>query len=147
MTARPFRLLACFSLLTVGCGTRREAATTPPPVTNAPAPANAPENGGAPTVAAGAALYQQHCQSCHGARGEGVKNAGVALIEESGEEEAELRGVIRRGKGKMPAFKDQLTEEQITAVIQHLRTFQRAGAAGEYDEHDRNERREQGERR
>ncbi|MGM9425160.1 cytochrome D1 domain-containing protein [Hydrogenophaga sp. MI9] len=78
----------------------------------APAPVNA------------AALYQQHCASCHGEQRTGLM--GPALLPESLERlrAAETLQVITQGRPatQMPAFAGQLSATDIAALAAHIRT-------------------------
>lgn len=131
-------------LLTGGCGPKPPPQAPPapaPPAGTAPAgaPATSPP---AASATAGADLYRQNCQACHGDQGQGVKGLGISLVNESGEEEGELRQVILNGRKKMPAFKDKLTDEQVTAIIARLRQFNGGhGEKGEHEEREHSERR------
>ena len=72
--------------------------------------------GGAPALPPGRILYEQNCQSCHGSAREGVPDVGVALVHPVADpannivagtprfDAAVIRGVVRAGKGRMPAF-------------------------------------------
>ncbi len=81
---------------------------------------------------AGAATYTAKCQMCHGADGAGGTPAGksmgalpfssAALIKAS---DADLIAATTNGKGKMPAYKSQLTAAQIAGVITYIRTLQK----------------------
>lgn len=84
-----------------------------------------------PTVAMadGAELYRANCAVCHGAKGEGDKR-GIPLI--SGHAlnhtEAQYNAQIRFGKGaKMPAFKDKMTAEEISATVNYVMNVIQAG--------------------
>ncbi|WP_442952692.1 cytochrome D1 domain-containing protein [Pelomonas sp. BJYL3] len=72
----------------------------------------------APKPLSGAALYQQHCASCHGAERTG--GMGPALLPESLERlrKPEALAVIRSGRAatQMPAFGAQLSETEIQAL-------------------------------
>ncbi len=80
----------------------------------------------------GAATYASKCQMCHGADGLGATPAGksmgaipfnsAALIKAS---DADLIAATTNGKGKMPAYKAQLTAPQIAAAIAYVRTLQK----------------------
>ncbi len=70
-------------------------------------------------LAQGAELYQQKCQTCHGSQGEGSslapgwrddtsRLASLSLVE--------MSGIIRQGKGNMPAFGSEFNESQILAL-------------------------------
>ncbi len=79
----------------------------------------------------GAILYRQHCQRCHGADGKG--NA-VGLEEDSPPDftnrawqqersDARLLKSIVHGKGAMPAFRKQLSDDEAADLIEYLRGF------------------------
>jgi mono/diheme cytochrome c family protein len=69
---------------------------------------------------------------CHAADGSGNTPAGksmgamsfssAAFVKAS---DAELIAITTTGKGKMPAYKSQLTAAQITAVVAYTRTLQK----------------------
>jgi cytochrome c6 len=81
---------------------------------------------------AGADTYKAKCMMCHAADGTGSTPAGkamgalpfktAALVKAS---DADLIAATTNGKGKMPAYKSQLTEAQISALITYIRTFQK----------------------
>ena len=74
---------------------------------------------------AGAKLYQQHCENCHGARGQGNMpglpnfTRGEGLLQSNDK----LLAVIESGKGIMPAYRGLLSPQEIRNVIAHLRTL------------------------
>jgi len=76
------------------------------------------------------ATYTKSCQSCHGADGNpsaaGAKMGAPAFSSADVQKmsEAELVGEITNGKNKMPAYKGKLTDDQIKAIVQHVRTLQ-----------------------
>ena len=81
---------------------------------------------------AGADTYKAKCMMCHAAYGSGNTPAGksmgaipfksAALIKAS---DADLIASTTNGKGKMPAYKSQLTAPQIADVIAYVRTLQK----------------------
>ncbi len=81
---------------------------------------------------AGADTYKAKCMMCHGADGAGGTPAGksmgaipfssAALIKAS---DADLIAATTNGKGKMPAYKSQLTAAQIAGAIAYVRTLQK----------------------
>ena len=81
---------------------------------------------------AGANTYKAKCMMCHAADGSGSTPAGksmgaipfssAALIKAS---DADLIAATTNGKGKMPAYKSQLTPPQIADVITYIRTLQK----------------------
>ncbi|RZM05145.1 MAG: GLPGLI family protein, partial [Pedobacter sp.] len=74
---------------------------------------------------AGKVLYAQHCASCHGTKGEGIKAPALAnpmfLATAS---DAFLYHTISEGRSgtPMPSFKDSLTKTQINAVTAYVRS-------------------------
>lgn len=80
----------------------------------------------------GAALFQSHCQMCHGADGKGatptgkafhvVDLLGSAVVEMS---DADLATIISKGKGKMPAFAGTLTTPEIENLVSYIRVLQK----------------------
>jgi mono/diheme cytochrome c family protein len=75
----------------------------------------------------GEATYKAKCQSCHGSTG--TPNAGIAkamnvkpAAEYKASEKEEIDAVAN-GKGKMPAFKGKLTDEQIKGSVEYFRTL------------------------
>jgi quinoprotein glucose dehydrogenase len=84
--------------------------------------------GGAAPVPPGQALYQQNCQTCHGADRLGTAN-GVALVHAAADpsnpaaaagtprfDAASIRAVLGAGKGRMPAF-PHFTPVEIDALV------------------------------
>ena len=74
----------------------------------------------------GADTYKAKCASCHGATGMADSGAGKAMKVKPVSDEAvkkmtqaEMVAVTKDGKGKMPAFKGKLTDDQIQAVVAH----------------------------
>jgi len=74
------------------------------------------------------AFYAKNCAVCHGEDGRGggegliVPNFSDAAWHRRNPDE-KMMGVISKGKGMMPAFKDKMSEDQIKAMIVHIRTF------------------------
>jgi mono/diheme cytochrome c family protein len=84
--------------------------------------------GGGP--ADGAALYKAKCAACHSPDGSGtspmgkklgVRDLGSADVQK--QSDAELAKITSDGKNKMPAFKGKLSDEEIAALVKHIRTF------------------------
>ncbi len=81
---------------------------------------------------AGADTYKAKCMMCHAADGSGSTPAGksmgaipfssAALVKAS---DADLIAATTNGKGKMPAYKSQLTAPQIKDLIAYIRTLQK----------------------
>ena len=74
----------------------------------------------------GSRVYQRHCAGCHGETGEG-STACLTLVNPhiDDQSDARLYAFISTGTGgTMPAFGDLLSQEEIVAVISHLRALQ-----------------------
>ncbi|NOZ72268.1 MAG: cytochrome c [Chloroflexi bacterium] len=70
----------------------------------------------APGISDGAELWDIACSACHGLQGEG----GFGLtIAKSGLSENKIRAAVKRGRLRsgMPAFQEQLSEEQLVALV------------------------------
>jgi mono/diheme cytochrome c family protein len=103
-------------------GTQTQTETTTP----TPAPATAVEMDGAK-------IYAEKCVVCHGPGGKGDGPGGAALNPKprdhtdgkymNSRTDAQLLEVIHSGKGSMPAWKGVLTDEQIAAVLKHVRSL------------------------
>lgn len=75
----------------------------------------------------GAALYDRHCAACHGNNGMGGVGVPLALADFLAvADDHYLRTTIRRGRpGRvMPAF-TQLREEEVSALVQHIRGWKK----------------------
>lgn len=80
----------------------------------------------------GADTYKAKCQMCHGAAGMGDTPAGKtmkavpfndpAIVHKS---DADLIASTTNGKGKMPAYKGKLSDNEIKDVIAYIRTLQK----------------------
>src|SRR5262249_43368031 len=100
-------------------------------------PAHAQENGNAPpklnpytgnpqAIAEGQQLYKDlNCYGCHGMRGGG--GMGPNLTDETWQtgdgSDASLLAQIREGRGKMPAFKDVIDDDQAWKIIAFIRSL------------------------
>jgi mono/diheme cytochrome c family protein len=74
---------------------------------------------------AGEKVYQEVCQACHMANAKGAVGAGriTALAGNANLAYPEYPiGVVTGGKGAMPWFRGQLTDQQIADVIGYVRT-------------------------
>ena len=85
-----------------------------------------------PRAESGADLYKAKCQMCHAADGSGNTPAGKAMKaipfnspDVMKESDATLTAVIKKGKGKMPAFAGKLTDAQITDLVAYIHTLQK----------------------
>ena len=113
--AAPLLTAAAALLLTLsGCGPGDSASTpaaSAPPATEAPAVADA-----------GQALYAQNCALCHGPDGKRGLNGAHDLTKSNLNQMGRVY-MVTNGLGKMPAFKGQLTPEQIEQVAAYSLTL------------------------
>jgi cytochrome c6 len=84
---------------------------------------------------AGAAVFKSKCQTCHGADGAGtavgksLNAADLRSPQVQSKPDAELIQVISDGKGNMPGFKATLADDEIHAVLAHVRTLAKGASA------------------
>ncbi len=123
-----------------GCGQGRgelrewRAEDHQPPAATAATGQGSAEEGGDPQERAVAALWGIRCATCHGmgGRGDGEQRPpGTNLPDLSSaafhaeRTDAQLREVIAKGRGLMPAFGEELSDEGIDALVQHLRRLKK----------------------
>ena len=77
----------------------------------------------------GATVFKSKCITCHGADGSGtavgksLKVADLRSEEVQKKPDAELIQSVSDGKGNMPGFKGNITDEEIQAAITYVRTL------------------------
>ena len=80
----------------------------------------------------GADVYKAKCASCHGADGKGdtamgknlkLKDLGSADVQS--QSDADLAGVIAKGKKPMPGYEGKLTNDQIQDVVKYIRSLKK----------------------
>jgi len=79
-----------------------------------------------------AGVYKTNCAPCHGATGDASTPAGKNFKVPSfsspavlGHSDAELMTVAKNGKGKMPAWHDRLSDDQLKDLIAYIHTLQK----------------------
>ena len=84
------------------------------------------------TFADGGADFKAKCAACHGATGAGdttmgknlkLRDMGSADVQK--QSDADLNGIITKGKGKMPAYDGKLTADQINDLVKFVRTLKK----------------------
>ena len=77
-------------------------------------------------------VYKAKCALCHGAVGDASTPAAKALKVPSftsesvlKESDADLLTIAKNGKGKMPAWHDKLSEDQLKDLIAFIHTMQK----------------------
>lgn len=71
-----------------------------------------------------AKLYADSCSACHQGKGEGIQGAFPALAGNTfvqGPPEP-VAAVILNGRGGMPAFRNDLDDEQVSALMSYVRS-------------------------
>ena len=72
-------------------------------------------------------LYNSKCSVCHGAGGKGDtpagKSMGVPDLTKSGKSAAELRGIIEKGRNKMPAYGKSLKAQEIDGLVAYIKSL------------------------
>lgn len=84
------------------------------------------------------ANWTKHCASCHAADGSGSTRMGRqsgakdyrdAKVQAEMKDESALKalkeGLQAKGKEVMKPFKDKLTEDELKALVAHMRTFKK----------------------
>jgi mono/diheme cytochrome c family protein len=89
--------------------------------------------GDAARAADASALYDRHCASCHGKDGKAGtamgRKLGVKDLTQSKTADAEIQTSIKdgykdkQGKLKMPGFKEKLSADEITALLNHVKAL------------------------
>jgi mono/diheme cytochrome c family protein len=85
------------------------------------------------SIGAGMMIYMDHCQSCHGEKGDGKGEKAERLSVApanftdahtmSAVTDGELFWKITHGRRPMPNFKDKLTDEERWQLVIYIRTF------------------------
>ena len=91
------------------------------------------------SVMKGKALFEQHCQGCHGYWGEGNGVVGYALdkrpanlLRIAGKKaEGEFAWKIAEGRGDMPAFRTKLTQDEIWHVVNFVASLENEEGVGD----------------
>lgn len=81
-------------------------------------------------AADGATTFKAKCAMCHGADGSASTGMGKSMglkplssPEVQKMSDAELTALVTNGKGKMPAYKGKLSDEEISAVVKYIKTL------------------------
>jgi cytochrome c551 len=81
-------------------------------------------------AADGAGVFKAKCAMCHGADGSASTGMGKSMglkplscPEVQKMSDADLTALVTNGKGKMPAYKGKLSDDEISAVVKYVRTL------------------------
>lgn len=74
------------------------------------------------TTANGKALYEKHCNKCHGANGDkgffGAKDLHKSILDDEA-----ITSQVLKGKRFMPSFRKRMTPEEIQQVVAYVKTL------------------------
>ena len=77
-------------------------------------------------------VYKSKCASCHGPDGKGDTTAGknmkvkdLASDDVQKQSDADLAGVIEKGKKPMPGYEGKLTKDQIDGLVKWVRSLKK----------------------
>jgi cytochrome c6 len=77
-------------------------------------------------------LYKAKCASCHGADGKGDTPAGkgmkvkdLASEDVQKQSDADLAGIIEKGKKPMPGYEGKITKEQVDGLVKWIRSLKK----------------------
>jgi cytochrome c5 len=80
----------------------------------------------------GADIYKAHCSACHATSGAGdtmlgknLKLRSLSSPEVQQQSDEELFSITSKGKNRMPAYGRKLSQQQIEAVVKHIRSLKR----------------------
>jgi mono/diheme cytochrome c family protein len=76
-------------------------------------------------VAAAEATYKAKCAGCHGADGKGkdaLKTQDLGSPDVQKMSDADLSGIIKNGKGKMPPYKS-MSADQVADMVSYIRSL------------------------
>ena len=78
----------------------------------------------------GSAIFKVRCAMCHGPNGDGssgmAKSMGLKPLNSPDVQKqsaADITNLVVNGKGKMPASKGKLTDEEISAVVSFVKSL------------------------
>lgn len=86
------------------------------------------------SIAAGKALYNQHCASCHGKKGLGdgpkartleASSGDMSGATYQGQTDGEHFYKTKFGRGEMPKYDKKVTDEDIWHMVNYMRTFKK----------------------
>ena len=82
--------------------------------------------------------WEKHCQKCHGADGKGQTKMGrqsgakdytdpkvQAELKDENAIKAIKEGMVEKGKKKMDAYGEKLSDDEIKALVAHIRAFKK----------------------
>lgn len=81
-----------------------------------------PQNQNKPAIENGKTIFSENCVRCHGV--DGTKGKwGAKNLKQSKLSDPALVNIISTGKGWMPSWKNKLSEKEIVAVVDYVKTL------------------------
>ncbi|HEX2272031.1 MAG TPA: cytochrome c [Pyrinomonadaceae bacterium] len=126
-------VLTCvaFALLSLACTETTTTTNTPSAATAASPAGPAAPAAPADPLAIARTNYAKHCEGCHGPAGEGgpvkvdektIRVPSLKAPHAVRHSDEELTNIVTNGEEAMPAFKDKLSQEEITHLVHLVRT-------------------------
>lgn len=69
-------------------------------------------------------LYMKYCTRCHGSTGEKVRGT-IKSLKLSTQPDFEIINIITTGRGKMPAFKNKISAENMELIKEYIKTLRK----------------------
>lgn len=121
ITRRIATVVVVATLAVAACGGGDDETGEPHPDVTVPRPPA--------SVTAGGEIFAARCTSCHGANLRGGIGPSLASVG-NGQPDAFYVDRVTNGKGGMPAFGDDLAEDEIRSVVDFIRSIQAAALEG-----------------
>jgi mono/diheme cytochrome c family protein len=125
-------VLTCvaLALLSLAC-TETSTVTNTPSATRTASPAAPAPAASVDPLAVARTNYAKHCEACHGPTGDGgpvkvdnkqIKVPSLKAPHAVRHSDEELTNIVTNGEEAMPAFKDKLSQDEITHLVHLVRT-------------------------
>ena len=122
--------LLTLTCMAMGLGMAACSETAPPPTTTSAPTAAASPTKAVDEFAVARVNYQKNCEGCHGETGEGgpvkVDNKQIKVPSLKADHavkhtDEQIMKMITTGEGPMPAFKDKLSQPEISEMVRFVR--------------------------
>jgi len=108
-------------LLAVACGGGEDKSASPETVVGSvPTETAGGGGGGEGDAAAGEAVFTDNCATCHTLSAAGASGTVGPNLDDLKPDEATVKSQVENGGGGMPAFKDQLSADEIANVSAYV---------------------------
>ena len=107
-------------LLAVACGGSEDKSATPETQIGSVPAADTSGGGGEGDAAAGEAVFKENCATCHTLSAAGATGTVGPNLDDVKPDEAKVKSQVENGGGAMPAFKGQLSDQEIADVSAYV---------------------------